>query len=269
MKLSISNIAWPAEEDESYLSHIKTWGASGVEIAPSRIWPDPVSSSSKERKTFRSFVYSHGMEIPAMQALLYNKQDLGLFRAPGVERETVEYLKALCQLASDIGVSVLVFGSPYNRKRGDISLKEAFEKAADFFSRIAPIAEDSGVCICIEPLRPQETDFITTAEEGLQLVEMVNSQGIGLHLDAKAIAEQGGDYLETFKRVHHRLRHFHINDPGLIEVNSTGSVDHFSIGSALKASGYDRYVSIEMRKLPDYYSVIKKSLKIAKEAYLD
>lgn len=269
IKLSISNIAWPSEEDKLYLSYIKRWGASGVEIAPSRIWLDPVASSMEERKAFKYLVSSYGMEIHAMQALLYNRRDLGLFRGREIEKETIEYLKGLCKLASDLGISVLVFGSPDNREIGDILLKEAFERAAIFFSKIAPTARDLGVCICIEPLRPQETDFITTAEEGLQLVEMVNNQGFGLHLDAKAIAEQGGNYLEIFKRVYHRLRHFHINDPGLVEVNSTRLVDHFSIGKALKASGYDRYVSIEMRTLPDYYSVINRSLQIAKEVYLD
>lgn len=269
MKLSISNIAWPVKEEELYLNLIMRWGCSGVEIAPSRLWPEPIKASQQDCYSYKSLVKKCGLEISAMQALLYARRDLGLFRDPEIEEETVKYLKELCRLAADLETQVLVFGSPANRKRGGIPLNEAFERAALFFSKVAPTAEKLGVCICIEPLRPQETDFITTAEEGFRLVEMVNSAGFGLHLDAKALAEEGGNYLDKLKGVLQKLQHFHISDPNLTEVNSTGSVDHFSMGKAIKEIGYNRYVSIEMRTLPDYHNVIRRSLQIARDAYLD
>lgn len=269
MKLSISNIAWPIQEDEVYLNLIREWGCSGVELAPSKIWPEPVKSSLEQRRSYKSFVRQHGLEIPAIQALLYSRQDLGLLREPEIEKETVKYLKGLCRLAADLGAGVLVFGSPANRKRGDIPLEEAFERAASFFSKVAPAARELGVCVCIEPLRPQETDFICTAMEGARLVEMVNNQGFGLHLDAKAVAGEGGDFLKTFTTVMDKLRHFHINDPELTEVNSTGLVDHIALGGALKTAGYNRYVSIEMRKLADHYSAVARSLRFSKKAYVD
>lgn len=269
MKLSISNIAWPVKEEESYLNLIKKLGCSGVEIAPSRLWPKPIKASQEDCYSYKSLVKKCGLEISAMQALLYTRRDLGLFRDPEIETETVKYLKELCRLAADLETQVLVFGSPANRKRGDIPLDEAFERAASFFSKVAPTAEKLGVRICIEPLRPQETDFITTAEEGFRLVEMVNSAGFGLHLDAKALAEEGDKHLHIFKNVLQQLRHFHINDPNLTEINSTGFVDHLSMGKAIRNAGYNRYVSVEMRTLPDYHNVIRRSLQIAREAYLD
>lgn len=268
MKLSISNIAWPLEEEALYLKYVKNWGCSGVEIAPSRIWPEPLESTLEDRKLFKSLVYKHGLEISAMQALLYNRSDLGIFRDPEVETETTEYLKGLCHLAADLEIPVLVFGSPSSRKRGNISLQEAFERAASFFSRVAPTAEELGVCLCIEPLRPQETDFITTADEGLHLVDLVNSPGFGLHLDAKAIAEEGGNFVNIFKSVVHKLKHFHINDPDLTEVDSTGLVNHFLIARALQEVGYHGYVSIEMRIQPDHNNVIKRSIQFSKKFYL-
>lgn len=268
IKLAISNIAWPSEEEASFLKYIKDWGCAGVEIAPSRVWPKPLETTKDDRLSFSKFVRNYGLEIPAMQALLYNCNDLGLFRDSATETKTVEYLTGLCMIAADLGARVLVFGSPANRKIGTMPLQEAFERAASFFSRVAPAAKELGVCICIEPLRPQETDFITTAREGLSLVEMVNNEGFGLHLDAKAVAAEGGDFLMTFKSVLHRLEHFHINDPGLIEVNSTGLVDHSALAKALKSAGYNRYVSIEMRTLQSHYNVIKRSLAFSEETYL-
>lgn len=269
MKLAISNIAWSAEDEKVFFKYIKEWGCSGVEIAPSRVWADPLQSTQAERRAFKSLTFKYGLEIPALQALLYNRPDLGIFRGREIERETVEYVKGLCQVAGDLGARVLVFGSPRNRRRGDLPMEEALVQAAGFFAKVAPTAKALGVCVCIEPLRPEETDFITTALEGLRLVEMVNNPGFGLHLDAKAVNAEPGEFLATFRRVLPKMEHFHINDPGLVEVNSTGKVAHASLAQALHEAGYRRYVSIEMRFLPDHYQVVQRSIGFAKETYVD
>jgi D-psicose/D-tagatose/L-ribulose 3-epimerase len=267
MKLSISNIAWPFEEDKFFLSNIKKWGCSGVEIAPNKIWMEPVNSKKSERDSYRKLVGDYDLEISALHALLYNRQDLGLFKGKKIEEETIDYLKSLCYLASDLGANILIFGSPKNRIRGNIAVEDAFEKASLFFSKVAETAEELSVCICIEPLGNKETDFINTSKEGLKLVKMVNSPGFGLHLDAKAISEENDDFLNILSPIKDRIKHFHINDPNLTEINSTGLVDHASLGKALRNIDYKGYVSIEMRTLPDHYNVIKRSLRTVKEFY--
>jgi D-psicose/D-tagatose/L-ribulose 3-epimerase len=268
MKLAISHIAWPAAEEEEFLRRIREWGCSGVEIAPSRVWPEPLDASPPERQAFKSLVYRYGLEIPAFQALFYNRPDLGVFRDRRTEAEAVKYLIGLCHLAADLGAPVLVFGSPGNRKRGDLSLEEAFARAAAFFSQVAPRASDLGVSVCIEPLRPEETDFIITAQEGLHLVEMVNHPGFGLHLDAKAVSLEAGDPVQIIGRVKEKTEHFHINDPGLVEVNSTGTVDHAALAQALHATGYEGYVSIEMRLQPHHHQVIPRTITFCRQTYL-
>jgi len=41
MNLSVSNIAWSAEEDESVYSLLRELGVSRLEIAPTRLWSSP------------------------------------------------------------------------------------------------------------------------------------------------------------------------------------------------------------------------------------
>ena len=190
MKLSISHIAWPPEKEEFYLRRLKGYGCTGLEIAPNRLWAEPLAASQTERLSFKRRVQACGQEIVALHALLYQRSDLGLFREPEVEARTIAYLQGLCGLAADLGAKVLVFGSPQNRRRGVLAFDEAMAQAARFFFRIACTAAAEGVRLCIEPLGPGETDFISTAREGLALVEMVNHPGFGLHLDAKAVAEE-------------------------------------------------------------------------------
>jgi sugar phosphate isomerase/epimerase len=269
MKLSISHIAWPPEQEDFYLRQLDGYGCTGLEIAPNRLWPEPLAASQGERLSFKRRVQACGLEIAALHALLYQRRDLGLFREPEIEVRTIAYLQGLCSLAADLGAKVLVFGSPNTRRRGALAYDEAMARAAQFFYQVACTAAAEGVRLCIEPLGPGETDFISTAKEGLDLVEMVNHPGFGLHLDAKAVADEGKDFAEILRPVLHRLEHFHINDPDLVEVNSTGYVDHLALGRALKNSGYQRYVSIEMRTLPEYAQAIERSLRLAQQAYIE
>ena len=269
MKLSISHIAWPPAKEDFYLGRLKGYGCTGLEIAPNRLWPEPLEASHKERLSFKRRVQACGLEIVSLHALLYQRRDLGLFREPEVEARTIAYLQGLCGLAADLGAKVLVFGSPKNRRRGALAYDEAMGRAAGFFGRIARTAAEEGVRLCIEPLGPGETDFISTAREGLALVEMVNHPGFGLHLDAKAVAEEGKDFSEILRPVIHRLEHFHINDPELVEVDSTGEVDHLALGRALRNLGYRQYVSIEMRTLSEYPQAIERSVHLAKRAYIE
>jgi sugar phosphate isomerase/epimerase len=269
MKLSISHIAWPPEQEEFYLKRLAEYGCTGLEIAPSRLWPEPLEAGKRERLALKNRVQVWGLEISALHALLYQRNDLGLFRAPEVEARTIAYLEGLCVLAADLGARVLVFGSPINRRRGELPYDQALARAVRFFSRVAIRAAEVGVRLCIEPLGPGETDFISTAREGLTLVEMVNHQGFGLHLDAKAVAAEGEDFSGTIRPVLHRVEHFHINDPDLVEVNSSGAVDHAALGQTLTNLGYRKYVSIEMRTLPEYPQAIERSLRLARRVYID
>ena len=50
MKLSVSNIAWSPERDETVLILLKKHGFSGVEIAPTRLFPEAPYDKIEEAK---------------------------------------------------------------------------------------------------------------------------------------------------------------------------------------------------------------------------
>ena len=56
MKISVSNIAWDNKSSLYFLKYIRELGCSGVEIAPSVIWPEPINSTKQERVNFFNLV---------------------------------------------------------------------------------------------------------------------------------------------------------------------------------------------------------------------
>ena len=53
MKLSVSNIVWGKENFGDFLKILKNEGCDGVELAPSLIWDEPISSNKNERQELK------------------------------------------------------------------------------------------------------------------------------------------------------------------------------------------------------------------------
>ena len=269
MKLSISNIAWPQDEDDFYLKIVRSVGAFGVEVAASKVWPEPVDVRRRDRRDYGRKIFDYGLKVCAIQALLFTRRDLGLFKGDEITGATVEYLKHTCTVASDLGAGVLVYGSPASRLRWGLSNESAMEKAVRIFREIGETAQDEGVCFCIEPLGASETDFINTVEEGVLLVKAVDSPGFGLHIDSKALGEEAGDLVETMSHAVPHANHFHISEPDLAVPGDSGMLDHGVMGRNLCSLGYDKYVSIEMKMQPDCESAVRTALSKSLKWYIE
>ena len=266
MKLAISHIAWPLEKEHFYLDQVKLWGCSGIELAPSRIWDEPIDTNKEDRKRYLRLISSKNLDIPAIQSLLFTRPDLILFKDKKTDDNIVEYLKSLCRVGADLGAKVLVFGSPRNRNKGHLELDMAFADAANIFSKVSRFAENLNVTICIEPLSPTVTDFINTLEEGYKLVNMVGRPGFGLHIDAAALSNEEVT-MRHYQIFASKAHHFHISEPGLVEINGTTKVKHNLYARILKEVGYQNYVSIEMRMAAGYHETIKRSISFSKNIY--
>ena len=142
MKISVSNIAWGDQLLSYYLNYIKNLGCSGVEIAPSIIWPEPIKASKEERIQLIDSIKKSGLEFVGFHSLLYNRPDLQLFLNQESRKATKNYIFKLINLCSELGGKQLVFGSPKNRvlhgKKYSECLEQAKEDFLDFSQRADP-----------------------------------------------------------------------------------------------------------------------------------
>ena len=247
MKLAISNIAWPESLDEPVVELMHSRGLTGVELAPTKIWPEPLSATQAEVRACRHAWESRGLPIVALQSLLFGKNDLQVFAPPAQQAETFKYLSGMIRLAAELGAGVLVFGSPKNRLLGELSLEQAWQQAVTFFRRIGEVAQRHGVWFCIEP-NPTcyGCDFVTAAAHGIELVREVNQPGFGLHLDAAGMSLAGDDPQTAFLQAGPWWQHLHLSEPYLQPLGA-GESRHASIAQALAETPYSGWLSIEMK----------------------
>jgi sugar phosphate isomerase/epimerase len=247
MKLAISNIAWSKEEDARVADLMTKCGFAGLEVAPTMIWEAPLAVTETQARDYRRPWNDRGIEVVALQALLFGRPDLTLFEEAETRERTLEHLRGLMRLARWLGARVLVFGAPKNRRLGRTSASEAEEVALAFFGAAGADALAHEVVIAIEPNPPQyECDFVTTSGQGLDLVRRVGSAGFGLHLDAAAMTLAGESLSDSISACAGAIAHFHASEPFLGPVGE-GGVDHESLASALRGTDYSHWVSIEMR----------------------
>jgi sugar phosphate isomerase/epimerase len=269
MRLAVSNIAWPAGADLAALEALREHGATGVELALTKIWPEPLEASAREVAGYRFWWESQGIRIVALQALLFGKPGLTIFDSLAARQCTLDYLNGVISQAARLGAGALVFGSPANRLRGLLTHEDVLEIAIPFCRELGKVAEDNGVTFCIEP-NPKEygCDWLTNVAEAVSLVDAVGTEGVRLHLDTAAMT-LAGDSGEAIAAAGERCRHFHVSAPYLDEVPGSG-VDDDTFAEALQRVGYDGWVSIEMseaRLQPSWQESIRRALSFVHKTY--
>ena len=267
MKISVSNIAWENKYLNHYLKLIKNLGCSGIELAPSIIWSEPINSSLEDREDFKNKITKEGLEITGFHALLFSHPELQLFKTAESREASIKYLFKLIELCHHLGGKQIIFGSPRNRKLHNKKYSICLDQAMEDFYKISEFSKKYNIFFCIEPLGPDETDFIKSVDEGGIIVNKVNHKYFKLHLDTKALfatKENPNDIINKYKNI---IQHVHIGDEGLKEPGSINS-GHKEIGMALNKINYSNYLSIEMRKPEhDVQKILTRSILFVKDNY--
>jgi len=248
MKLSISNIAWKTHNDPQILETLQNYGIKGIEVAPTKLWPNWENASYRAAVTYRKMMRDQGLEIPALQAILFNKPELQLFDK-NTHPAFLDHLKFVAELANGLGSKVLIFGAPKNRIRGQLPYSEACKIAADFFSKAGEVCYNYECCIGLEH-NPVEygCDFVTNMADALEMVKSVNHLGFRLHLDSAGLFMCGGDITELIASAGNFV-HYHISEPMLNPI-CNGVIDHKKALRTLKKVNYNNWISIEMKQPP-------------------
>jgi len=260
MKLSVSNIAWNTEEEQEIFEWLQANGVSGIEMAPTKIWPAWQGASQEEAMIIQKEYEKKGFKIPALQAILFDKPDLQVFGDTASQAELIIHLDNVASLAKGFGAKVLVFGSPKNRDIGTLSKEQAFLNGVDFFRRAGEVCAKWDVQLCLEP-NPSiyNCNFMTQWSEVLEMVNAVSHQAVCVHLDTACISLEGDDVIDAIEQCAEKITHFHVTEPNLGDF-STPSLDHAAIGKALKDINYDGWLSIEMRRSDNPINSVKNAV---------
>jgi sugar phosphate isomerase/epimerase len=267
MRLAFGNIAWSPDEDGAVAEQLRDNGFEGIEVAPTRLWPNWDGATPQAAAASARAIREAGFTTPSFQSLLFGRPDLQVFGSHRQQADLLAHLGMVAKLAAAMQAKVLVFGSPKNRDRGELTPAQAMQSAIPFFRQAGQLCAEVGVTLAIEA-NPvcYGCNFVTHWREAEELVRQCKHPGIGLHLDTACTLLAGDDPVAAVSQVVDILVHVHASEPDLGAFSSPRT-DHLAMGQALKAAAYGGWCSVEMRRTSTALASIQEAARLAARCY--
>lgn len=269
MKFAICNETYGNWPFDKVCRDIASCGYDGVEIAPFTLKEDPRKLHEHEAREAGRVARDAGLEVVGLHWLLVKPGGMHITAADdSVRRHTGKFLRHLAHLCAAMGGKVMVLGSPKQRnvERGT-SYEEAFARGAEVCRDVCEAAGPLGVTLALEPLSTKETNFLTSAAETVRLIQAVDHPACRLHLDVKAMSSEADPIEKVIADSAKHTAHFHANDPNL-RGPGFGETDFGPIAAALKRTGYNGYVSVEVFDYsPDPQTIARESIRYLRETF--
>ncbi len=222
-------------------------GYCGLELAPGTLGSAPHRLAASDRAAIRATLAAHGLEVTGLHWLLAPYPHLSITE-PAKASGTAEVLCDLVDLCADLGGSVLVHGSPGQRRLADDADPEAARAhAAALLAPVAQRAEARGVTYCIEPLSRAETGFLNTVAEADAFAAGLASPAFRTMIDTSAAGQTESEPVADLLRrwlPTGRIGHVQLNETAR-GAPGTGTDPFPDILRALRECGWDRPLAVE------------------------
>ncbi len=252
MKLSVVLSAQPAGFEaatfkgdlEDNLAAIAALGYQGVELAIRE-------PAALDQDALLAAVERHGLSISAIgTGQAWGEEGLSFTDPEAEVRErAVDRIAGHMPLAARAG-AVVILGLIRGRVRSGVEPGKAMDWLVEALRRVGAAAADAGVRLALEPINRYETDLVNRVDQGLDLLERVGAESLGLLLDTFHMNIEEPSPLDGISSAGRRLFHFHVADSNRHRPGA-GHLDFGRILQALDAIGYAGWVSGEFLPVPD------------------
>ena len=185
------------------------------------------------------------------------------FNDPGLHPMLIGELNTAIPKAAAAGVPNLIamFG---NRKgRSDA---EGIANCVAGLSKVAPVAEQHGVTVCVELLNSKVDHKDYQGDHtafGAEVMRRLNSPRMKLLYDIYHMQIMEGDVIRTIRDNRQWIGHFHTGGvPGRHEIDDTQELNYRAIARAIADTGYQGFVAHEFIATSEPFAAMAAALRI-------
>ena len=178
--------------------------------------------------------------------------------SPAMRKKVFENLSAILRLAAHFHAPVIIGGVRGKLTGSQDQKTEQRACAIGTLLRCAQVADDLGTHLLLEPINRYETNFINSAQDGLDLIEDIGHPAVKLLLDTFHMNIEEVDLCATIRKVGGRLGYMHFADNNRLAPGQ-GHIDFPAILRALAEIGYSGFISAEILPSPDDATAITQT----------
>ena len=247
---SFSALAYKGQIEDNIIK-IKNFGYDGVELAVR----DPQKLDVASLKSILTKIDIPVSAIGTGQA--YAEEGLYLTHPDrDIREKAISRIKSHMVLAERLSTLVII-GLMRGKKETGIDGEKINNWLIEALKELS--AYNENVKLAIEPINRYETDIVNTVKSGLDLIEKIDCENIGLLLDTFHMNIEEPSITESIKIAKHCLFHFHIADSNRWHPGA-GHINFKEVMETLDTVGYDDYVSAEIMPVPDPDTAAKNSI---------
>jgi hydroxypyruvate isomerase len=165
---------------------------------------------------------------------------------PGDHADMLANLRAAIDVARQLECPTLI--ATTGNERSDASREEQRDAVVAGLKAAAPLAEDAGITLVLEPLNilvDHKGYYLATSTEGFDIIRAVGSPHVRLLFDIYHQQITEGNVTANLTKNVELIGHIHVADvPGRHEPG-TGELNYRNIFRALAQAGYKRYIGLE------------------------
>jgi len=239
MKLSAQGRKIPGETLKERLINLKSYGFEGVEL-----WGNEVMDNEEQVK---AAIEEAGLPVSTICSGVRGC----LLHTDKKERDlAVSDIKRLVKIAGNLGavglITVPIFRRPFLPDLTPLYDTAALEKELLVvqLKELAPLAEEAGSIILVEPINRYETHLLRTLADAVEIARRVDHPSVQIMADFFHMNIEETDPAEAIRQAGNYIRHVHLADSTRLQPG-TGTIDFKPGFAALKEIGYENYMALE------------------------
>jgi sugar phosphate isomerase/epimerase len=256
MRLAFSTNAYLKHPFDEAASRIASLGYEGLELLADvpHAWPAGLLDVQKRgilRAMERSQLAFSNINAFMMNAVNDRRQPYWypsfIEPEPHYRQVRIDHTHRALDLCAELGAPHIT-----TEPGGPLAPGQPRQEAIDLFVEVlkplAQHAHDRGVLLLIEP---EPELLLETTDQYLEVAERVNAPSIGLNFDVGHAFCVREDLPRAIAKLAPHTRHYHFEDIAATRVHhhlvpGTGAIDFAAVVSAIRATGYDGWLTVEL-----------------------
>ena len=256
MKLAFSTNAYLKYSFAEAARRIAAIGYTGIEIMADVPHAWPACLLEEQKHGIRDALNRRRLQISNINAFMMNAISDArqkYWHPSWIEPDCnyrqvrIDHTKRALTLAKELGAPCITTepGGPVEK---GVSWSAALKLFVEMLKPVVEHAEKQGVLLLIEP---EPGLLIETADQFQEFIQHINSPAVGLNFDVGHMYCVGDDPGPTIHRLAQHIRHMHLEDIAATRVHhhlvpGEGAIEFGSVFQAIRAIGYNGWVTIEL-----------------------